>query len=369
MNFSFKKMQLAITIALTAMNGLMNAESDYYDLPEDCCQDSRYQPEYMCYGYPSEYPYIDPEGSWMVRADVLYWHSSADNLSFGTEDYLDETTGVDVYKDKNLEFDWNVGFRAAVGYDLPDDWSGWDVDFLWTHLVSTAHGRFKIDSDIPSDTFTPNWGGSSSGFLNIFKSKARWKGRVDLVDGELGRDLFINTCLRLRPFIGFRAGWVDQTYNIYYDDQNHTPIGETKLKTNYSAIGLRLGIDSEWTLGCGFSIYGNAAGSVLYGKVNNHLDAKLPSVTGALTTFSNLKGKSHASRAIADAAAGIQWRETFWCDNVAIILQLGWEHIYLWNQSSFENLTDSSVLTLQNPHFTSNDLCLHGVTFSAKLDF
>lgn len=371
-----KKMKGILTVTLIAGITSINA----YQTVNDC----------------DALPCCSPCGScndWSFTAEALIFKACEDGLNFGThtevftdsndQDFIDSRV-------KNIHPDWHVGFRLGIGYSLPCDC--WGMELNWTHFQSHANSTFSSpfnEQDVsvpgPLQFFTPAYGYTD---LNtqaadaITSTKSSWKLHLDLIDLELGRSICLSECLTIRPHIGVRAAWINQSFNIqnFADAPSLSGvIQDVHLTNDYEGVGLRGGLDTQWNLGCGLSLYGEAAASVLYGNFNLKSENEFAFFVTSTEGFAvEDKDEFCACRASTDAALGLRWRGCFCNDRVAVTLQAGWEHHLFFNQNQFEDFVilgtnggafDTNVGDVKNPQGYHGNLCLKGVTLSAKIDF
>lgn len=334
-------------------------------------------------------------------AEALVFQACEDGLAYGTQINVPSstiTTGPTVTtvfeRVKTPHFKWDWGYRLGLHYDLPCDC--WGLAILYTHYNShtTSHAdNERTDPNIETSFFIPAWGVTRA-FNDddapfISSTEARWKMRLDLLDIELGRAFCISDCLTLRPHIGVRAVWLNQTYNINNFSESFTgsPSVEFQrlaqhvhLSSDYESAGLRGGLDTCWELGCGMCLYGKAAASILAGSYN--MKTRVDVAEGFPTETSGFADRQKddfcACRAVLDAALGLQYKYT--CDCMTIKFHVAWEqHIFL-NHNTFEDIVNVdgdpepsgspfSFAGTRNPQFHRGDLCIKGVSFGATFDF
>ncbi|MBA3957848.1 MAG: hypothetical protein H0X51_05585 [Parachlamydiaceae bacterium] len=382
MAYSLKKMWAAMAVSLVAATSFVGANNVVYNSNCDynaCCPVS-------C---------GSTGGDLYFTAEALILKACEDGLAYGTavSSSSNSATGLTEIETrvKNVHPKWNVGFRLGLGYTLPCDC--WGLALYWTHF--NTHAKSHFDRNFSSTTvgtttttnyFVPAYGntnfnnGDSS---NIDFTEARWKLRLDVVDIELGRPVCISQCLTIRPHIGVRAAWINQSYNIengvhLITTDAETVVQDIRLKANYQGVGLRGGLDTQWDLGCGMSLYGTAAASVLYGNFDVESDNFYTLTAGAATSFdAEQKDDFCACRAVTDASIGLRWRQCLCNDSVALTLQVGWEHHLFFDQNKFEDFValdgsttfNPAIGEVKNPQVQRGDLCIKGVTISARLDF
>jgi len=356
MAYSLKKMWTAMAVTLLASTSFVGAHYDNNMYDGNCCPPSCCDNNNCC-------------GDFWVEADALWFKADEDGLNYGsriTTTAIPGSTTHDI-RTRSVDPKWEAGFRIGVGYNLPCDC--WDIAVYWTrfHHKNSRHHHFTPST---TDSFAPAFGPVAGDFaVAISNARAHWKLHVDLLDVELGRDFCCSPCFTLRPFIGVRAAWIKQDFRPHYFFTDatgvETSLSDVRLKSDFDGAGIRGGLDSEWKFGCGFSIYGCAAANVLYGEQRTHFDSTSSLLTG--TAIEHQRHNYKRCMAITDAAIGLRYKTCFWCDSMAVTFQLGYEHHYFWNKNRFENSITFTGDADQS--FNRGDLCLHGVTFGARVDF
>jgi len=389
MAYSLKKVWAVMAVSLAAATSLVSADT-YNNGPfvgpmnNNCCYD-------VC---PAS---CNPCGDLAFSIEGLVWRACEDGLAFGTQtttaqECLNCTPSKITHEVnsrlKEPHFKWDWGFRLGLGYALPCDC--WGLQLYWTHYnthTSSTHDESFItpSATVVGQFFTPAWGqvefnGSSAAAID--STTAHWKLKLDLLDVELGRPFCISQCLTLRPHIGVRAVWINQRYNIdnFNTDTSSVTrtLQEVRLKSDFTAAGLRAGLDTQWDLGCGISLYGNAAASIVYGNYDVKSEDDYLFVIND-NDFYEIRQKDQfcACRGVTDASIGFRWRTCFCNDTIAMTWNIGWEHHLFFNQNEFEDFVfledlvgfDPAEGGVKNPQFHKGDLCFHGVVFGLKLDY
>ncbi|MBA3957846.1 MAG: hypothetical protein H0X51_05575 [Parachlamydiaceae bacterium] len=377
MKNTFAKLFKTVAIFLVATTTVVNAAEVVYDYSHDnrCC------PTQCC----------GPLGDWYFRADALILKACEDGLTYGTATRTTDSTSASPTtfinsRVKNVHPKYDVGFRLGLGYMLPCDC--WGLAVNWMHFNTHASSHFDHNFFNESDNayFTPAHGATPfnlSEANGIDATEARWKLQLDVVDVELGRPICLSECITVRPHIGIRAGWIRQSYNIQNSvhviaTDAEVVLQEIHLKSNYQGVGLRGGLDTQWDLGCGMSLYGNAAISVLYGNFDVKSRDNWMLLPGSTNFFEpEEKDDFCACRAVTDAGLGLRWKQNFCCDSVGLTLQVGWEHHFFFSQNQFEDFAaitgnpafNPTIGEIKNPQARRGHLCLRGITISARLDF
>jgi hypothetical protein len=300
-----------------------------------------------------------------VQVEALIMHATEDCLSYGIKNDTAAVAGATVVdgRVKNVDYSWNWGFRAGIGYNLPHD--GWDMLLNWTWFQ--AH-ESKNEKPLAPETVLANLAATQGGVGGVggvpiaFPSaKGKATLHMNLLDLELGREFFVSKWLTLRPFVGGRAAWFNRGFKFSYS-------GVTKLKgkdhNRFRAGGIRGGLDTQWGLGSGWSFFGDLALSLLYGKQRMHSPQDLSSGVRVQHTHNAWS----AVRSMIDLAVGLRWDHLFGCnDAYRIRLQLGWEQTALLG---FEKDMNYMNGTLPGKFaYNSGDLAVSGVSFQARFDF
>jgi hypothetical protein len=134
----------------------------------------------------------------------------------------------------------------------------------------------------------------------------------------------------------------------YFTSQSLLSSAHSRQK--FLGIGPLVGVEAEWNLKCGFSLYANAAVATLYGDFHIRSEESEEFTDGV--AFCQERRKLNACQTVVDAGLGVRWL-TCLCGNIAW-LQLGLEHHSYFNQNRFDRY---------------GDLSLDGANFSAGIAF
>lgn len=363
------------------------------------------------YGYVKETSRFCDE--WGISLDSLWWQATADGIELGKVIEIERTsfdpvTGnyaevIEHSKIKSPHFTFDTGFRFSLAHDLPDH--GCHLGFTWTHFYTSASVKAKSDlisgatdtSSVSGDTyeaFVPYWEGLAQNFPD--SSHGKWKLELDLFDFSAGRMFNFSRCFILAPHIGLRAAWVRQHYHVSshahhtgaFNGQSYHYDSKVNATCNFFGVGPRVGFDGELMLGCGFSFFGAASGSLVYGKFDSHSKEHLKNYDFFFDRFDvyedHAKGESHyCSRAITELSFGIRWKDEFricrW--DFPVMIALAWEqqgfynfNMFSFDSDSFQNDSSSSFefgpdANLRRSQEKRGDLYTQGVTLSTRIGF
>ena len=309
------------------------------------------------YGYC---PDCDKSG-WIFSDALLYWYGSADGIGYTTKP-SDVLTTEDFTKGHVVDptFKWQWGFRLGIGYTQCD--RQWTYKAYWTHIESKAHGHVTYNSDAPDfQGIYPIWSMSPDTLPNDYVSEAstNWHLHTDIGDFifQYNYSCFCDQ-LTLMPFVGIRIVSLSQNLSAKYEGGTFfTGVDANKLHSRYYSGGPRFGLNLDYALAWGFSIFGRGAVAPLFGGSHNtqretYLDAK---------RYHHSYNNNNVVCS-TDYEVGLRWKGLVlpcWPD---IVLSASWEgqeffYANKFNRGSYDFFSKNRAIYLQ------------GVTFNASLDF
>lgn len=325
--------------------------------------------------------------------EALFWWVREGGLEFGIfdPDYVDVGSIIESGKMAQPSPGWNCGFRLGLGYVFNRD--GWDLDLWWTHYTNGQSSNDCDDCCVSElNPIIPLWSDLATDGNNLYAAdySQKWRVTLNVVDLELGRAFMTSKWLELRPFVGVRGAWTNESYKINYYDLDHVdqPFGAilvidddyVHLKNKWWGVGPRAGLNSRWGFGWGFSLYGNAAISLLYGKFNmKHSETasgELVSAIGpTITPFNDdnvihYKDGWNIGRAVTDLALGLMWEHDF-KHNWGLGFNVGWEQHMFFDANQFWKVTRPGGPDGFTQVFVHErgDLSFQGVTLGANIYF
>lgn len=362
-----------------------------------CCGSPVNEPPVCSWGYnPPAYSKCGCEtngsgffDSFGFRADFLWWRANEEGLELGTQESLEQFltaptthTIINRSRTKRPNFKYDPGFRIGlINYCVCDSW---DTALNWTHFHTKAH--------VTGNVFSENNGGSEvltfysdweriAGF-NPLAATGRYTLNLDLVDLEFGRKFYVSSSFVLRPQFGLRFARIHQNYRVASESIDF--ISQAKSRSNFLAVGPRVGLDIELHVGCGLSLFGQAAGSIVFGKFDNHSRENATDFTFSSPVSSDnfeYEAKSSAyrsSRSVTDLAFGVKWDRCFeWCNRShPVSLAFAWEHHAFYDMNNF-NFVENGVFYDIPDHAVVNgahtrkqgNLYTQGLTVSLSFGF
>ncbi|MES2345564.1 MAG: Lpg1974 family pore-forming outer membrane protein [Chlamydiota bacterium] len=290
-----------------------------------------------------------------VTGEWLFWqfYEGGTDYAVSFDGVSGSLTGA---RNKDVEFDWRSGFRVGLGYIFERE--DWDLYAMYTQI--NGKGKKDTRGDIfPLLLYQPG-----PSFMNqVDCAIARWKIEFKNADVDLGREFFISKRLSFHPAFGVKGAWIDQHVNVEYQRTVSSVEQEfsVHVKNDFSGVGPKLGIGTNWFLVSNVSIYGNIAGALLWGEF------KLKQVQEQ-NEVDDIHLKSSLQKLVptAQIRAGFLFDIFFNRKRNHFGINLGWEMQYWWCQNQMERFTDSNLPIYLR---TSDDLSMQGLTLGARFDY
>lgn len=280
---------------------------------------------------------------------------------------------------KEIDFDWDWGFRVGAGYKFEHD--NWDVNLWYTYFDSSGSKNVSSGlngSVIPvraSSKITTGCNNFGSFFLAEI-AKSQFDANFHVLNLELGRDYFISGNLTLRPHFGLESVWIDLEQIIRYSGGETADGGldvntvRVKDDNDFWGMGPRAGIDSKWFMGYGLNIFGNASAAALYG----HVDVDHSERFSLCSADNNISISANTHRIVPtmQLQIGLGWDRYFNNDKQHVRLRIGYDSTYFWRANQFIDVDDVRAQSQAGiPKFerVSEDVMMQGLMFDAKLSF
>jgi hypothetical protein len=317
--------------------------------------------------------------------EPLFLKAQENGLEFAIrtgEDTQNPITGNFLYGRSKLQgpdFKWNWGWRVTLGHNLAHD--SWESYITWTYFHTHAHSHMRPQAEqLLSPTFISEGAGttglSPAAFnqgMIVDKAKTHWSLHYNGLNFETARAFFVSSWLALKPHGGLTTVWIHQRNTaeyLQYQIAMITPYvtdASVSMRNNFWGIGLRAGIESQWGIRCGWSLFGDASASILYGYFNlDHQESDILSSGDAVDPIFDVSNNYQMGRLITDFIAGIRYDYLF-CERYHIGLQLGWEHHLFLGQNQFMKFIGhtSPGIVLAN----QGDLYIQGLSAQLRVDF
>lgn len=315
---------------------------------------------------------------WFFTFDVLYWHSKVGGTEFAYSDQDPRAQLPIRGRTKDIDFEWDWGLRVGLGYNFEHD--GWDLkgQFTWFDTNGSDSTRAGINSSIVplrgSSTIVATAANTGNQFLFSASAKSQYDFDYTAIDLEIGRAYFISGKLSFRPHWGLKTAWLDQEQITRYTGGNVDPANPAALglegntvhikdDCDFWGLGPRVGLDSKWHLGYGFSIFGNVAGALLFGYFDVEHKERFSQVSDNRIKIS---ANRHAFSPTAQMQLGLRYDKYIHDNKQHIGVGLGFEAQYWWRQNQMLKIDDAQVLKYER---YSEDVSMHGLTLDIQWDF
>lgn len=316
-----------------------------------------------CLINPPARPYPAECWGFYINIDPIIWQAHVNGTGFAvvTKKSPDFFNATGQSRVRNLNYDWDWGFRLGIGLNTTHD--AWDFLLQWTRWCTDGKRNVNAEDD---QTIFPRFGHSSLlGPTSANRVSAKWEMDYNLLDLEWARSFFVSSCVSLRPFGGLRTAWIDQKeFDIDFRDLINSSFSTFDIlqSDRFWGIGIRTGLDSSWELSHGFSLFNNFAGNLLYSYHSVHHKEK-----GDGNTLFDVGSFHHQGSAIFDMQIGIRF-DWFSCDCCYHVgLDLGWEHHWHPGQNQFLLFVDENM----PGKYVANqgDLGIQGYYLKIRFDF
>lgn len=319
---------------------------------------------------PPASPVLNSTCDAFVTGDLLYWKANENGLGYVLQSKI-ENAALDLPGNGELitpNFDWDLGFRVGLGWRTNHD--NWDLYFTWTRIHTAAHSHRHSNSNkslfpvFADNTFASSSCDSASAHLHI---------HLNALDLEMGRNFFVGKHLSLRPHVGFENLWLSQHYNTHYSGlpAQSDAFNEVRFRNNYWGFGIRSGIDSQWDIRWGISIFSDIAFALLYGDFDLKRTTKynLDFLSNELHKSSHIDEGFWLARANVEFNIGLRWDWTFAHDRFFLRLQAGWEEHLYFGQNQMFNFFDTDQVARGKSVSSNDDVAFQGLMASVRLDF
>jgi hypothetical protein len=264
---------------------------------------------------------------------------------------------------RHAPFAWDWGFRLGLSYNIPHD--HWEASLKWIHYwPGKEKASVGASNGGTTGTLVTTQARGEGAPVTVNHSRASSRLRLDLLDAQIGRHFFVSRFLSVKPTVGLRAAQIDQHFGVGY--KGGATLGATQkwgahFKNDFWGVGLIGGLDTRWSAGGGWSLYGNAALSLLYGVFSKRVEQESEAIGGTSSTSAiEASSKFRSTKAITDLALGARWERLFEGGRYGLIAQLGWEHHLFFSQTQYLSRFAISQ---------EGDLSTQGWTLSATFAF
>jgi hypothetical protein len=276
-------------------------------------------------------------------ADALWWQMQESNASnWGQILYPGNANQTITFL--GVPFKSGPGLRVGVGLSGQDN--SWNILFYYTGYKSRATSQASTETGEIHSSFSSNYYANNqqgNGITGPYYRQAsiQWNLTYNIFDLELGKKMTLGKLVDLRPFIGLRSGFINQSINSQWF--NPPPVqgvltpaftaATEKVTNDFSGLGPSAGIDATLHLYTaptyGFNLIGNLSGAFMIARwrFSDNYQNDTPQ---AISTISD---SIFSATSMAKGYIGLAWscfsKDTNW--NVS----LGYEEQVWFNQLQY----------------------------------
>lgn len=246
---------------------------------------------------------------------------------------------------KSASFDWSSGVRIGLGYTVVRD--AWN--FLGQYTYYQTSGSDKVNRPADQTLYlqeTVRDVNLSTNGVDVVRSHTHF--RYQVADLLLSRR-FLPACqIIFNFFTGATGAWIREDWKVTGSDINSSPNVSTSTYNNWNfrGGGIRAGLDVDWHMGSGFSLFNKGSFAAVIGSYENRRKTTLNpagiSVGPNPTLAPSIRHTSEDETWVVPHTQlefGINWRHRFctW----AMMLQAGfeintWYDLHQFHQDSFQ---------------------------------
>lgn len=302
----------------------------------------------------------------IVDVDYLLWYVEQDGMAYALTGYDPSILSSSAGKTLNPNSRWNSGFKVSLGLTLGYD--GWDLlsEYTW---ISNGN----VSGSMLSPNLYPTWNcannythftASPGGLGSIKKADYTFNMQFNILDLEMGRGFFISPYLKMRPHLGLKGAWQKNQFQVTYTRIVSSSVDDEDRMIshqNYSAVGLRTGLDTAWQFTPMWSLYGDVAYSLLWNHFTlSRKDTDTNLSTGVVNTVFQTKNTVYTLKPVLEMGMGIRCESNLCDDAYHILIQLGWEQQWWYAMNQHFSVYNEA---------NQGDLTLQGLTVKVRMDF
>ncbi len=330
-------------------------------------------------------PKVDGSGVF-ITADALFWKAHVGGTDYAFSDNHPAALPPKKGNNKDISFGWDWGLRAGIGFNTSH--GDWDLSAVYTYFNADGSDSYNAgvnSSAVPLKSSSVISTAAGDGALRDFayckKAHSQFDFNLNSVDLELKRSYFNSKSVAFTPHIGLKGAWLDLDQTTRYSGGDKIDVAPTdevlglevdNVKVNdgnrFSGIGPRAGFHGRATLGNGFSAFGQFAGSFIWGQFNTRHkevfsadpDRYKVSVSSSMSQFTPN----------ADMQLGLVYDTYLNKKQQHLTISAGYDLQYYFrvSQSLYPDKVRNALLVFAYDRL-AQDVSLHGLTLSAKLDF
>lgn len=314
---------------------------------------------------PAIYPQVKVGNSVTTYTSFIWWKAYLQGLNYATSGSADNNTFVPVGTNVNEgvtarpNFSFKPGFKLGLGGPCLHD--GWDVrgDYTWLGGSGMNSGiSAKTNSGLVS-LFNITFPDGLVKSVNARRANSSFSQQFNIADFELGRSFFISPNLILRPHLGMKTAWIQESVRFNYtvapnnatftyNSVTQTVVTASMIRDqNMWGLGVRTGLNGDWKFNRNFGFYGKCALSALWSDFH----VKSRDLTGATGTGVTTNLNTHQSviqvTPVIETAFGLAYTAWTSDENYRFMVRGSWEQQAWLNMNHMTRTQLNGNLTMQ----------------------
>ncbi|GAB4186782.1 MAG: hypothetical protein Tsb0015_04830 [Simkaniaceae bacterium] len=318
----------------------------------------------------------DCRKNWFFTLSGIVWHAKVGGTEFAYSSTSPSLSLPLIGRTKKMDLEWDLGLQGGIGYQFHH--GGWDAYLQFTAYSTNASKRTKAGSNsslIPLrgyDRITEAFGS----FVFCATAKSQFALNFRRAELELGRHFFLEEYLSFRPHIGV-GGYLlhlDQTTRYYGGEPLGNLLGIFKNAVHIHDVscfwgaGPEMGTDSKWHLGKFWSLVGDIAAGIYYGRFEVHHAEKFSLAFPKNVVY--LKENFHSFTPGMRMKLGFEFDSYFNQDQNHFRMNFCYSCQYYWRANQMQRvsypISDTSLAKFEQ---ISADIGFHGFELSFRLDY
>jgi hypothetical protein len=219
-----------------------------------------------------------------ISVEALYMRPTRSGLDFVV---ADPDAGNLSGSEKAVEADRDWGFRLGMAYEFK---SGAFVGLRATTLDASG------DASVTEPSGGSLWGtwlhpDAVIDDDDVTAADASYDFEQDVFDLVVGKKLTVRRNVGLRIDAGLRYAEMKQAFDIHYE-QGAVNTVDVYQDLDYSGWGPTVGMDADWEMGWGISLFGSVSGSLLMG--DSDFSIREVDFNGATTELVNVESSDNS---------------------------------------------------------------------------
>lgn len=277
-------------------------------------------------------------------ADFLWWKAESEDFDTAL-DFQSIASGPNITETtyRNYSYGWRPGFKleAITRLQLCD--IVYAPYFCFTHFRATDSQNFDVAA-LTNQLYVLRLLDRNSISVGAGETLA-YSGTTTFLynraDLGISKAIWENCYYTLIPRVAFTYVHTRQTIQeqVITTGGNAPSIVNTSPQSLYDGYGVTLGLDADYGIGCGFSLYGDVGITALWGNWTYSPQISIRNTNTQVVTSNEGSLKSSEGRWLSDFQVGLQYHACIW-KNFHVASRIGWEFVYLPDQVNFARAFD-----------------------------